>query len=245
MKLRALIKEKFKTEMAKLKPMSWKQRFEYIIEYYKIHMLFIAVFGLIFYVFCFSLYRQTFDDALYCAMVNNYGYNELNYEYFEDGFHEYGNFGPKDLVTIDTSMNMNYANHPAVLEADPLDQHFDVTMMSNQSDYASTMKLTALVSSKGLDVIIMDSTNMEEFSTQGMVSNIEDVLPADLYASLSDRIVYGTTEEGVEFPCGILLTGTNAQTIGKMTIQDPVFSIIANTERTENCILFLEYLLGK
>lgn len=241
MSLKAEMKEKTKLEFTKLKQMSWKDKIWYIFEYYKIHMLMIFLFGCLIYLIASTIYRQTFNDVLYCAFVNNYGYGDMNTEYFEESFHEYGNFGKKDLVTTDSSMTLNYGNRNSGDE----DSISLSSMTTSESDYASTMKISAMVAAKSLDVVIMDSATMEGFSSQGMVADIESILPADLYASLSDRIFYGTKEDGTKFPCGIQMSGTNLETIGNIHIQDPVFSIIANTQNPENTVLFLRYLLGK
>lgn len=266
MDFRTSLKEKTKLEFQKLKQMSWKDKIWYIVEYYKYHMLILIMFGCLIYIIASSIYRQTFNDVLYCAMVNNYGYGDMNTEYFEDGFHEYGGFGEKDLVTIDSSMTIQYqtVDLDAELEAalsengseseTSLDEGTELAesstssytnSMNSETEYASMMKLSAMITAKALDVVIMDSVNMETFSSQGMTANLQNVLPEDLLTSLSDRIVYGTLEDGTEYPCGIRMEETNAVTIGNIHIQDPVFSIVANTQNPENAVLFLRYLLGE
>lgn len=241
MSMKEEMKEKTKLEFAKLKQMSWKDKIWYIFEYYKIHMLMIFLFGCLIYIIGSSIYRQTFNDVLYCAFINNYGYGDMNSEYFEDGFHEYGNFGKKDLVTIDSSMTLHYGSAAVDENGNPSLS----SMTTSESDYASTMKLSAMVAAKSLDVVIIDSVTMEGFSSQGMVANLETILPADVFESLSDRIFYGTNAEGETIPCGVFMGGTDLETIGNIHVQDPVFTVIANTQNPENTVLFLQYLLGE
>lgn len=243
MELKTHFKKTLHSELAKLKEMSWKDRIWYIFEYYKVHMFLIVVAGCLIYLIATSLYRQTFTDVLYCAIVNNYGYDSLNTEYLEDGFHEYGGFGEKDIVTMDASMTINYGNRPQEGEENQLNNFFAAG--SAEADYASAMKLSALVTSKSLDVVIMDAISMEVFATQGMAADIQTILPEDLYASLSDQIVYGTREDGSTYPCGIRMEGSNLESMGNVHMDDPVFSIIANTPNPDNSVLFLKYLLGR
>ncbi|MDO4295731.1 MAG: hypothetical protein Q4D90_06185 [bacterium] len=246
--------------------MSWKDKIWYIVEYYKYHMLILIMLGCFVYLVASSIYRQTFTDVLYCAMVNNYGYADMNSEYFEDGFHEYGGFGEKDLVTIDSSMTIQYQTRDLSAELEAAlsesgsesetssDEGTELAesstssyrnSMSSETEYASMMKLSAMITAKALDVVIMDAVNMQTFASQGMSANLQTVLPEDLLDSLSDRIVYGSLEDGSEYPCGIRMEGTNAVTIGNLHIEDPVFSIVANTQNPDNAVLFLRYLLGE
>ncbi|HIT41942.1 MAG TPA: hypothetical protein IAB60_07605, partial [Candidatus Caccovicinus merdipullorum] len=65
MSLKDTIKKNGKEEGQKLKNMSWKDRFWYIWEYYKVHFLGLIIFCLVIYLIGTILYNQTFEDRLY------------------------------------------------------------------------------------------------------------------------------------------------------------------------------------
>lgn len=60
-----------RSELEKLKAMSWKDRVWYIQAYYKVHIALVIAVLLILQVVATSLYHSTFRTALYCMIINS------------------------------------------------------------------------------------------------------------------------------------------------------------------------------
>ena len=107
MSLKDTIKKNGKEEGQKLKNMSWKDRFWYIWEYYKVHFLGLIIFCLVIYLIGTILYNQTFEDRLYYAVINNASPSSTDFESFNQEFKDAMGYGKKDRVTGDGSVFLN------------------------------------------------------------------------------------------------------------------------------------------
>ena len=126
-----------KSELEKLKAMCWKDRLWYIWAYYKVHMALVFVAILILQVVATSLYHSTFSTALYCIIINSYSQEETRFSVMEEDFAQYLNLDKKELITVETAY-MTYGDNASELS------------------YANMAKISALVFSKDLDIIIGD-----------------------------------------------------------------------------------------
>ena len=132
-------KERLHEEAAKLKEMSFRDKFWYIWEYYKFPII-----GVVIAVFLVgsiggAMYNNRFDTALSCAVLNSrYDSEALTVDqYFNEGFRAFIGLDENTKIDVDYSMSPS----------------FDESAM-NEYSYAELAKLTAMISSKGLDVMI-------------------------------------------------------------------------------------------
>lgn len=109
MSLRDQLKASSREERAKLKTMSWKDRFWYIWEYYKIHLLGLVILGCVIYLIATIIYNQTFDDQLYYVVMNNENPSGSDFEEFDQAFKDYMGYGKKDRITADGSVYLDFS----------------------------------------------------------------------------------------------------------------------------------------
>ena len=143
MSLKDTIKKNGKEEGQKLKNMSWKDRFWYIWEYYKVHFLGLIIFCLVIYLIGTILYNQTFEDRLYYAVINNASPSSTDFESFNQEFKDAMGYGKKDRVTGDGSVFLNFDD------------------AGSPTDYAYMVKISAMVSGRELDMIITDESTFK------------------------------------------------------------------------------------
>ena len=172
------IKDEMNTEKQKLKNMTWKDRLWYINAYYRFHI--IACILVIFLLITVgqTLYRKTFTTRLYISIINDKtqsAYTETLDALLQQGL----DFGPKDLLEMDSSLYLS----------------FDEQNMS-QYHYASIAKLTALLASNTLDLVIADQEFIENYGKQAAFLNLEENLDSELYGQLSEDILEVKDEKG-------------------------------------------------
>ena len=166
-------KERLHEEAAKLKEMSFKDKFWYIWEYYKFPII-----GVIIAVFLVgsigsAMYNNRFDTALSCAVLNSrYDSDALTVDqYFNEGFRAFIGLDENTKIDVDYSMSPT----------------FDESAM-NEYSYAELAKLTAMISSKGLDVMIGRPDVIDHYGEMDGFLNLEEALPPDLYEQVKDYL---------------------------------------------------------
>ena len=188
-------KERLHEEAAKLKEMSFKDKFWYIWEYYKFPII-----GVIIAVFLVgsigsAMYNNRFDTALSCAVLNSrYDSDALTVDqYFNEGFRAFIGLDENTKIDVDYSMSPT----------------FDESAM-NEYSYAELAKLTAMISSKGLDVMIGRPDVIDHYGEMDGFLNLEEALPPDLYEQVKDYLYPVTNAEtGQESFCGLRLEDTS------------------------------------
>ena len=217
-------KQEAKIEKQKFKKMSRQDKIWYIWEYYKFHIA--AVLGVIgvIGVIATSIYNSTFDTALYAVVVNNRTDQEVDFEPLTTGFREYMGFGEKDEIFVE-SMFVSYD---------------DVSEFS----YASMAKISALIASKELDIMISDTENLDHYVGMDGLMHLEDVLPADMAQQLEDRFYYGTDESGQTYVAAIDISGTDFAASTGIVLEPALYGVISNTQRTDTAIALLRYIFG-
>ena len=171
MSLKEEIKNEAAVEREKLKHMSFQDKLWYIWEYYKFHIA--VVIGIIF-ILCIigtSIYNSTIENSLYCIIINNQSNSEMNYEVLTQDFHDHMGFGKKQEVHAE-SIYITYGD------------------VVSEFSYASMAKISAMIASKELDILITDKENFDRYSTMNGYADLEQVLPEDLLALLKDRLCY-------------------------------------------------------
>lgn len=225
MSLKEEIKQEAKIERQKFQKMSRQDKIWYIWEYYKFHIA--AVLGII-GVICIiatSIYNNTFSTVLYAIVVNNRTNQEtVDFEPLTTGFHEYMGYGKKDEIFAE-SMFISYDD-------------------MSEFSYASMAKVSALIASKELDVMISDKEYLDHYIEMDGLMHLEDVLPADLSEQLKDRFYYGTDESGQTYVAGIDISGTDFAASTGIVLEPALYSVVSNTLRTDTAIALLRYIFG-
>ncbi|MEG7530008.1 MAG: hypothetical protein RSF83_01280 [Hungatella sp.] len=216
-------KENAHLEKEKMKQMSFKDKIWYISEYYKFHIfgvfLAIGILGII----GNSIYRGTFNTELYVLYLNSRSDQELNTDLLTKDFYEHMGFTEKQEINTE-SMYVSYGQ--------------DATEFS----YASMAKISALVASKDLDIMIQDTENFNHYAELSGCADLEQELPADLLILLKDRLCYANDDTGAKKAYGISLADTQFAEDSHLGMDPPIFTIVSNSMHKENSIALLRYI---
>lgn len=222
------LKERLREEAAKLKEMPFKDKIWYIWEYYKFPIIgtVIAVFMVV--SIGSAMYNNRFDTALSCVVLNSrYDTEALSVDqYFNEGFREYIALDEDSKIEVDYSMSPT----------------FDESAMSQYS-YAELAKLTAMISSKELDVMIGKPDVIDHYGSMDGFLNLEEVLPADLYEQVKDNLYPITNPEtGVTSLCGLRIGDTTFSEKTGLILDDPILTIMSNTAHTDTAVQLVRYI---
>ena len=221
-------KERLHEEAAKLKEMSFRDKFWYIWEYYKFPII-----GVIIAVFLVgsigsAMYNNRFDTALSCAVLNSrYDSDALTVDqYFNEGFRAFIGLDENTKIDVDYSMSPT----------------FDESAM-NEYSYAELAKLTAMISSKGLDVMIGRPDVIDHYGEMDGFLNLEEALPPDLYEQVKDYLYPVTNAEtGQESFCGLRLEDTSFGEKTGLILDNPVLTVMSNSPHTDTAIQLIRYI---
>ncbi len=222
------LKETLKTEAAqernKLKQMSFKDKLWYIWEYYKIHMLIGCVILFFLYALGTIFYQKSFTTQLYTIVMNDRSMSAANYEKLADDFKVRMGYGKKDKVELDTSLYISFGK------------------TTSELDYASLAKVTAIVASQDLDIMIADTAAVDHYAANGGFLNLEETLPADIWEMVKDDIYMAKDENGNSFPTAINLDHSRFREKAGTQMDEAYFTLVSNSNRINTAIEFLRYL---
>lgn len=211
-------------ELEKLKSMSWKGRAWYIWAYYKVHMFLAIMAILLIHVAITSLYRHTFDTAMHCIIINSRG-SEVDLSLLDEDFAQYLNLGKKQLVTAETSY-IAYGDD------------------ANELSYATMAKISALVFSKDLDVIIGDAATIDHFASLNGYIDLETGLSPELLPLVQGRLFYAPGEDMVERAYAIDISNTDFAANAHLGQTPPLLGIISNSQRREYTDALIRYIFA-
>ena len=225
------LKDTLHEEGHKLKNMSAKDKFWYIWEYYKIPIIIVIVAVALISSIGSAVYNNRFETALSCVILNSSPAGEADSvdDYFNQGFRQFINL--KEDVKID----VDYSMSPT----------FDESSM-NEFTYAQLAKITAMISSKGLDVMIGKPDTMDHFGEMGGFVDLKELLPADLYDKMKENLYFITNQEtGEKIACGLLIGGTDFSGKTGLIIDDPVLAVMSNSTHTDTALELIRYVFGQ
>ncbi len=225
------LKDSMQEERDKLKNMSVKDRLWYIWEYYKIPII-IAVVAVIFISSIGSaIYNNRFETALSCVIFNSRPASEADSvdDYFNQGFRQYIDLNEDAKIEVDYSMSPT----------------FDESSM-NEFTYAQLAKITAMISSKSLDVMIGKPETIDHFGEMGGFVDLKEILPADIYDKVEDHLYFVTNQEiGENTACGLLIGSTDFCDKTGLIIDEPILTIMSNSTHTDTAVELIRYVFGQ
>ncbi|MBT9777174.1 hypothetical protein GPL15_11740 [Clostridium sp. MCC353] len=224
MSLKEDFKNEAREEREKLRNMTFKDKIWYIWEYYKFFIIgIVCTVGILISVGT-TIYSNRFDTALYCVVINNRTTEAGNQDQVLEELKDYLNLSDVREIVYDTSMFISYGEN------------------TNELGYATMAKISALVASRELDIMIADKDSIDNYAKLGGMTDLEEALPADLYEKVKDRIYYTDNEEGQKQPCAVSLEGTKFAGDMNLVMDPPLISLFSNSENTENCIALFHYI---
>lgn len=223
------IKDSIHEERQKLKNMSLKNRAWYIWEYYKIPIIGIVTAVVLLSSIGFSMYQNRFDTALSCVILNSLPTTEQPSveKYLDQDFRLYAKLPEDEKISVDYSMNIT----------------FEEASMS-EFTYAELAKLTAMISSKELDVMIGKPEVIDHYGAMGGFLNLEECLPPDLYEAVKDRLYTVQNQEtGEAVFCGLLLDEEDFAGKTGLSMEKPILCVMKNSTHTDTAVKLIRYML--
>jgi len=227
-------KERWNTEIARLREMTFKEKLQHIWEYYRLHLMVLIIIliiaGSLINIWLINPRQKT---VLFVAWNAGFAMNE-QLTAVADALSE-GIVENRKRETVEVSLFF-------APEGDP------------QSEMANTMRLTAMVAAGVIDVFILDSELLVEYTERGLIQPVEDMLgglrTADpvVYAEVDERLAYvlHTSEEknpegrlmGVGISNSPLLSGLG------FNEEELWFCVSASSDNLDNIVPALAILLG-
>lgn len=162
------VNDEIKQQHMKTKDMDFKGKLNYFWYYYKIHTF--AAIIIVIFVSIFIHDMVTAKDYNFYGVMLNSSY--LDEDALEASFGEYAGL---DLETYDCFIDTAST--------------FSFQSMS-EYDIATLQKLTALIQTKDLDVLVLDPQVMSNFSGNGMLLDLRNVLNKEELAKYEGSIYY-------------------------------------------------------
>lgn len=218
-------KSEIKSEREKLKNMSFRDKLWYIGEYYKFHIFGLIAVLAVLWVVGSSIYRGTFDNVLYCMYLNNPSQQDINSDILTKDFHDYMGYTDKQVITTESTF-VSYEGNTSELS------------------YATMAKISALVASRSLDVMIGDQGNFDHYASLGGFYDLEQVLPEDVLLLVKDRLVYAADDTGKSHAFGIALDGTKFAEESHLTLSPCILSLVSSSNHTDVSAAMIRYIFS-
>lgn len=223
------LKEQFKkeiiTESQKIKEMSFQDKLWYIWEYYKFHIGGVIVAIMLISIVITSIYNTTIHPGLYCIIINSQSAEELDTSILEQDFHELMGFGQKQPIYAE-SMFISYGD------------------TATEYSYASMAKISALVASKDLDVLMADMESIEHYASLDGLADLTQVLPDDILTAAEDCMVFAADSSGQPLAVSLDISKTNFARTMHLSEDASNLSIVSNSIHTDTAISLIRYIFG-
>lgn len=225
MSLKDQLKDEVRAERQKMKEMSLQDKLWYIWEYYKFHIGGVLLIILLISVVVTSVRNASIHPGLYCVIVNNRSAQELDVSPLEKDFYEHMGFGKKEPVYVE-SMYISYGDQATELS------------------YASMAKISALVASRDLDILMGDEENIDQYASLDGLADLEQTLPADVLSAVEERLYFAPDESGHVFAAAVDISGTPLADAMHLTDEAAHLSMFSNSEHTDNAVALIRYIFG-
>ena len=241
-----LIKDSSAKEETKFSDLSGRKKAEYIWDYYKWWFIIGAAVIIVSVIFIRDYKENSKPEYLYVEMLNTYFGADKTNTVYDDFVNEAGIDLTTERLTIGTDATLS-------------DENYDTTMIAFQQ------RLVANYAAGEIDVVIGPKKIIEGPANWDDYARFEDIIPKDLMDELADRdyeLYYFDPaadeiedEEGVDltpYCAGVYLDncsylnnmGENgAYPVAETENDRIVFTIAANSQRTDHAIEFLRFLV--
>ncbi|MGN0376123.1 MAG: hypothetical protein ACI4ED_00655 [Suilimivivens sp.] len=162
------VQDEIRQQHMKTKDMSLKEKLSYFWYYYKVHtfVIIIAVIAVCSYIYTMATAK---DYIFYEIMLNS---SQLNGDVLEASFGEYAGLDLENYECfIDTLSTLSYQSQSGY-------------------DMATFQKIIALIQSKDLDAMVLDAEVFYNFSFNGMMMDLRNVLSEEELARYEGNIYY-------------------------------------------------------
>lgn len=221
-------KQEQKSEKEKLKEMTLPQKISYLWEYYRYPALaVIAAIALISYII-YSMAKPKTATILEVAIINN----TIEHEVWDEYAQKVSKYLDADPEREEVKLDYSY--------------YFNGT-----SDYAANMRqlITLRLASAEVDAIIAPLSEFASYLDYGAFAPLSDLLPTDLYSSLTSKFFLTATEDNPKVDAyGIYVSDTKLYRENSFVSDenDPIIlGITVNSKHKETTIDFIRLLFGE
>jgi len=218
--------ERWKELLAKLKPMTWKQRIDFIWTYYKDIVFVVCVLAIIPIVLLTSFIGQ--KETLFGGMVVNMDMRQNGVTYLTDDLFEMlGGDSKEEYVNLQANA-------------------FDPYSSDTAANYNQAMAAIGYVEAGILDYMIADEPAMEWYILQEIYMDLSLVFTAEELAEFGERVIYAQPDDGKpKFPVAIDISQTVFAKDCLDCGDDPAyFSFVGPDAKAEQYRDFWEYLMA-
>lgn len=209
------------------KELNFKEKRAYIWDYYKMWIIGGVLFIIIAANAIPAIIENNKDVALYAVFINTQIKDQESTDIMDDYIKAKDIDMEDKRIVLDTSLIINRER------AD------NFSMQSNQ-------KLLALFSADEPDVVVMDNENFQFYAANNCFQSLEEVLPAELFEKYKPYMLEcDSVDSDKPIYYGISVKTSKVLADEKAFIVDPIFTISANVNKSENAIKFLEYLMAE
>lgn len=246
------VKEKFsvwkKREGAKLKDMHGKDKIKYIFAYYYQWMIVAAAVVFIIYVGIFISYRMGLNTRLYVVVFNDADSNVE--EYLEEVVPDYFEFGKKDELVVNSTVNLKEGMEEVSTEetepessTEASEGESDPVSGVGSNEMVRNMKLMSMSLANTIDIMIGEEDSFTGYAVEaGLVLDITEYLPSDLYSVVEEDIVYAENPDGETVAAAIKVPEDFAANLG--LDYEPYVSICCTTKNDSECVNFIRLMYG-
>lgn len=203
-------REKRQQEREKIAAMNWKEKIDYFITYYK-WVLVVIIVVIMLGAVARQMYVSLNEETLLDMAILNAGQGDRE-KFMEDVRKVLGAEKDNQVVKLDTSL---FGGDDA------------------QNEYNRTMKLTAVVSSETLEVLICDKEIFDQYSQEGMFLDMEEMMGPVFYEEHEGEV--GEDYVRVE-------NSRLSEEYGLLDDGEYYLGVFCYTDHAENARKFIEYI---
>lgn len=206
--------------------MTFRQKLEHFWEYEKwkiiIPLVLLVVVNSFIHTYADEQKALTLDIALVNAVMETD--EDIT---FDDCFAQECNIDVSDApIKVETGMI-----HPKDL---------DSQVINDEVAVASIQKYSALLTSGKVDVTVSNAWAIDEYAQSNAYEDLRELLPADTYEEIEDKLYYHINEDGKKIPVGIVVDEIDS--INQLYSEEPIVTISKYSKRKEQSIMFVKWL---
>ncbi len=221
-------KQEKKTLWQIIKPMTGKERAEYIWEYYNWTLWIVLIVGIVLSVVITSYVNKTTKVVISGTLVN-LDVSTDGYKYLVDDYNALHKLGGRQRVDFGMTNFKNFK-----------------TASDIESNYNASISVVASAAAKTLDYCILDQTGMEYYLGHEIFMDLRDILtPEEIEKWKDSRLVYAREEDSDEpIPVALKITDEKFVKDNLVSFDDVYIAFIVSTPKKEMCRDFFDYLMA-
>lgn len=185
-----------------------------------------AVFFLLLVLYVVSSFgKNNKKQILFGEMINNVLDDAVTTQMQEDILHQISDNESGEVVTVDTALTMDTVSLKQIPISD-----------ANTQDSMAT--ITAYVYAHDLDFMICEKEVFDYYKNLNAFADLEELFSEEEYGKIKDLV----TENGLE-GYGIDISDTSFVNDYKITLKEPVLAVISGSERKDNTMKMVRWIL--